>query len=124
MKLMRKVFDVDEEEMVKLRKYSEGMGTNIAIKMKLDDPACVVAVEDFLPGKVGARLGYRHPEIHIALRGKAEIEYATTYGYGVWFKKKFIAEAGDAYLLDLGDQVTYQVLSEEPSSITIISLSG
>ena len=114
MKLMRKVFEVDEEEMVSLRKYSEGIGADLAIKTKLDDPACWTGVEDYFPGTVTSRLGYRHSEIHIVLKGKAEVEYATTHGYGDWIKKKFTAEPGDAYFIDLGDQVVFRVLSDEP----------
>jgi len=112
-KLMKNVFEVDEQEMKNLRKYSEGLKCDLAIKMKLDDPAGCVCVEDYFPETVTARLGYRHPEIHIVLKGKAEIEYSTTYGYGDWFKKKFVAEPGDAYFMDLGDQVYFKVLSDE-----------
>ena len=114
MKLMRKVFEVDDKEMLKRRKHSAGIGADLAVKVKLDDPACWVGIEDFLPKSVTTRLGFRHPEIHIILKGKAEVEFDTTYSVGDWIHKKFIAEPGDAYFIDLGDQVKFTVLSDEP----------
>ena len=111
---MRKVFEVDEKDMANRRKYSGGLLAEFSFISKLEDPGCIVQVEDFPSGTVTARLGYKFEgEVHIVISGKAEIEYATTFGYGDWKKKRFIAEPGDAYLIDRGDQVSFKVLGEE-----------
>lgn len=114
MKLMRKVFEVDEKEMAALTQYSEGFGAGIAIKRKLWDPACNILIEDYPVGAVSARYGVWATGLHIAVKGKVQVEYWSSYGMGQWVKGKFTAEAGDAYLLDKGDQIRFSVIGDEP----------
>lgn len=114
MKLMRRVFEVDEKEMAALRKYSGGFGTELAIKRKLWDPACVVLVEDFFPGTTSSKYGLWVWELQIAISGRVEVQYWTCYKMAEWVKESFIAEPGDAFLMDRGDQVIFKVLSADP----------
>jgi hypothetical protein len=90
---------------------SVGLQADMANIYKLDDPACQCSVEEFGPkGQVTARIGIAYPELHIVLKGKVEVDFNTCRTPGDWFNKKFIAEPGDAYFLDPGDQVQYTIL--------------
>ena len=115
MKLIRKMLEVNEGQMAASKRYSEGIGGELSVLYKLRDPACEIVIEDFPPKTVTTRMGFWFSELQIILKGRAEIEYSTsTPTVGVWQKKKFVAEAGDAYLMDRGDQVSFRVLSDEP----------
>ena len=114
MKLMRSVFEVDEEEMARLMQPSAGFGIDLAIKRKLWDPACHVLVEDYAARSQTPRYGVWAPGLHIALKGTIQVEYWSSYSMGNWVSGKFVAEPGDAYMLDKGDQIRFTVLSDIP----------
>lgn len=81
--------------------------TGIPIKPKLLDPPCLVGIADMDLGVEISSLSLMHPELVVTMRGKAEINYFSTYGVGEWFENTFITQPGASFFIDVGDQVKF-----------------
>ena len=116
MKVMKKLFEVDEKDMVAGKRHSGAFGADLAWVRKLSDPAGIVLIEEWFPGTVSSRYGFWVPELQIMMRRALELDYwSSATGMSAWEHKKFIAEPGDVVLVDRGDQVIFKVLSTEES---------
>ena len=82
-----------------------------AINVGIDEPACQINCEDWLPGP-DIWWSMNHDEVHVVTKGRAEVEY--------WLaplmqeNKMVIAEVGDVYYLPRGARIRWRVLGDEP----------
>lgn len=114
MELLKKVFEVDDKEMEKARiEYSEALRVPFSFKPLFRKPAGVIGIEDFYPGPPTHNFGLWYDEVIIVIKGKADIECRTPKAVGSWETKTVSVEAGDCFFMFKGEQVSFEVTSEE-----------
>ena len=82
-----------------------------AINIGIDEPACQINWEDWLPGP-DIWWSMNHDEVHVVTKGRAEVEYwqaPLLQEHGL-----VIAEVGDVYYLPRGARIRWRVLGDEP----------
>jgi len=90
------------------------------LQVAISDESCVAAFQEF---RKEEKLGYWvmwYDEIHFATGGEAELIYSMppTYDEEVTVRVK----TGDLYLLPIGVQVRWRVLSDEPYSTMFVCM--
>jgi len=75
-------------------------------------PEGVMVLEDLFAGDTIEHWPFSHAEFHYVLKGKAELCYSLPPWHDE--QKTLSVEAGDAYLIPNGTDVTFKVASGEP----------
>ena len=121
MELIRKVLEVDDEEMEKYRiEFSEAQKVPMAFKRLHAKPAGVIAIEDFYPGSATQRFGLWYDEIIIGIKGKADVSCTSPKDVGIWETKTVTVEPGDCLFLYKGEQISFNALGETFRHLCII----
>lgn len=107
MKICRKIFEVDDNEM----KTIKTVRGNLYMKRLIREPAGHVTVEDFASGDT-VTWSFHHTEIHYVIKGKAEVKYSMPPLH--LKEESTTVEKGDIYMIYSGEQITWKVISDEP----------
>ncbi|MFO7772676.1 MAG: hypothetical protein R6V59_01820 [Dehalococcoidia bacterium] len=108
---------VTDEEMEKLKRTSKVSARIVANKGMHSEPAAHIAIEDFYIGPPTDRVGFWHDEIHIILKGKAEV---TSQGFPTFEKQVVTVEKGDCCIIHRGEQVNWSTIEEPVRKICIV----
>lgn len=82
------------------------------MKRLVREPAGHITMEDWAPGATIAPWGFWHEEVHLIVKGKAEMTYSEPPLHRE--NKTVTIEAGDIYLIRRGDRVSWKIDPKEP----------
>jgi hypothetical protein len=99
--------DIDEQEFKKL----DIRGDIVSMKRFVQEPAGHITLEDF-PAGCTHEVNYFFTEVHIALKGKVNVEYYLPPLQQT--KCEAEIEPGDVYLMYRGERVIFKVSPEGP----------
>jgi len=111
MQVAKQLAKVKEEEYKEVNTVLSKKVGKIKIRRLIREPEGHISLEYFLPCDV-ISMGFWHAECHYVLGGKAKITYSVPPLHQRTFE--VVVETGDAILYERGDQVTWEVLGNEP----------
>jgi len=111
MHVAKQLSKIKGEEYKEVNSVLSKKAGKIRIRRLIREPEGHITLEDFFPGDV-ISMGFWHAECHYALEGKVKITYSVPPLHQKTFE--VVVEAGDAILYERGDQVTWEVLGNEP----------
>lgn len=106
-----------EEGMVEVAPASRDLGVSVAWKMLLERPGGFIIFEDFGHGET-RRYGFAQDEIHIVVKGKAEVTWNQP---PFKFEEKTVTlEAGDLCFINRWEHLTWKVIEEPYRHLCIL----
>jgi mannose-6-phosphate isomerase-like protein (cupin superfamily) len=88
-----------------------GTEERFQVRFLVNDPRGVIAHEAFLAGST-VSWAFWHDEVHVVLRGAAEVSYTLGPNHRKVVQRSF--SAGDTYVIPDGARVTFRIGADEP----------
>jgi uncharacterized cupin superfamily protein len=111
MKEVKEISKIKIDPEAKVKRIVKTLRGDLHFSCELVTPQGMLAVEDFASGET-IRWIFFHDEWHYILKGKAEL----TYSLPPWHdeQKTMTVEAGEAYFIPCGADITFKIVSKEP----------